>query len=77
MTIEQLENELIELPMEDRLRIARWLLDTVIESRGIKQSPIASRSILDILADAPGHLVFETAEDVDAYISAERDAWQN
>jgi hypothetical protein len=34
------------------------------------------RSILAVLADAPGHLVFETAEEVDAYLRSERDAWE-
>lgn len=34
-------------------------------------------SILDVLADAPGHLAFETADEVDAYIRAERDAWES
>lgn len=31
MTVKQLEKELIELPPHERLRIARWLLDTVLE----------------------------------------------
>lgn len=30
MTIEQLENELITLSPDDRLRLAHWLLDTLI-----------------------------------------------
>ena len=34
------------------------------------------RSLIDVLADAPGHLLFRTAEEVDAYISTERDAWE-
>lgn len=34
------------------------------------------RSILAVLADAPGHLAFQTAEDVDAYLRSERDAWE-
>jgi hypothetical protein len=33
-------------------------------------------SILDVLADAPGQLLFHTAEDVDAYLREERDAWE-
>ena len=37
--------------------------------------PNARRSILDILTEAPGHLAFATAEEVDAYLRAERDAW--
>lgn len=35
----------------------------------------AGRSALDILAEAPGHLVFETAEDVASYLKEERDSW--
>lgn len=30
----------------------------------------------DILAEAPGHLEFQTADEVDAYIREERDAWE-
>lgn len=33
------------------------------------------RSILEILAECPGHLLFQSADDVDATIRAERDAW--
>ena len=33
-------------------------------------------SIADTLADSPGHLVFQTAEDVDAYLREERDVWE-
>ena len=42
-------------------------------------SPIAStprrRSVLDILAECPGGLLFKTAEEVDAYINEERNSW--
>lgn len=34
------------------------------------------RSILAVLADAPGHLAFQTAEEVDAYLRSEHDAWE-
>ena len=34
------------------------------------------RSVLEILADAPGHRLFNTAEEVDAYIREERDSWE-
>ena len=33
------------------------------------------RSLLDILNEAPGHLLFKTAEEVDEYIREERDSW--
>lgn len=34
------------------------------------------RSILAVLADAPGHLAFQTADDADAYLQSERNAWE-
>lgn len=33
------------------------------------------KSALDILAKAPGHQLFKSAEEVDAYIKEERDSW--
>jgi hypothetical protein len=33
-------------------------------------------SILDVLAQAPGHLAFKTAEEVDAYLQQERQEWE-
>lgn len=35
----------------------------------------AGRSAVDILAEAPGHLLFKTAEDVASYLKDERDSW--
>ncbi len=34
------------------------------------------RSIMEILAEAPGHLAFQTAQEVDMYLREERDAWE-
>lgn len=33
------------------------------------------RSIVDILDEAPGRLVFDTAADVTAYLAEEKEAW--
>lgn len=33
------------------------------------------RRAIDILREAPGHQLFKTAEEVDAYINEERDSW--
>jgi hypothetical protein len=33
-------------------------------------------SILDVLSEAPGHLSFKTAEEVDAYLQQERQGWE-
>ena len=34
------------------------------------------RSVVDVLAEAPGHLAFRTADEVDAYVREERDGWE-
>ena len=42
----------------------------------VSQSPLSERrSVVDILAEAPGHLVFKTAEDVAVYLAEEKEAW--
>ena len=33
------------------------------------------RSVVDILAEAPGHLVFKTAAEVKAHLAEEKEAW--
>jgi len=34
-------------------------------------------SIMDVLTKAPGHLAFKTAEEADAYLREEREAWEH
>ena len=42
----------------------------------VSQSPVSERrSAVDILAEAPGGLVFKTAADVAAYLKEEKEAW--
>ena len=42
----------------------------------VSQSPVPERrSVVDILAEAPGGLVFKTAEDVAAYMKEEKESW--
>ena len=42
----------------------------------VSQSPAsAGRSAVDILAEAPGHRLFKTAEDVASYLKDERESW--
>ncbi len=40
-----------------------------------QSSASEGRSIVDILDEAPGHLVFTSAADVAAYLAEEKDAW--
>lgn len=41
-----------------------------------QSSDLTRRSIVDILAEAPGHLAFQNAAEVDAYLREERDSWE-
>ncbi|MDQ6661489.1 MAG: hypothetical protein M3Z24_11040 [Chloroflexota bacterium] len=38
--------------------------------------PTEQRHVIDILTTLPGHQLFHNAEEVDAYIQEERDAWE-
>ena len=40
-------------------------------------SALPRPSLVDVLASAPGHLAFQSAEEVDAYIRSERDGWED
>ena len=40
-----------------------------------RESEEVRRSVVDILAEAPGHLAFQTAEELDDYVQGERNAW--
>ena len=42
----------------------------------VSQPPVTERrSAIDILAEAPGGLVFKTAADVAAYLKEEKESW--
>ncbi len=60
-----------------RIEIVDWHLQAG-EEVDVVVSPAATgkrRSAVDILKEAPGHLVFKTAEDVAAYLKEEKDSW--
>lgn len=40
-----------------------------------RSSSTERRSVVDILAEAPGHRLFETGKEVDDYIKEERASW--
>ncbi len=42
----------------------------------LPSAAVPRRSILEVLAEAPGHLAFQSADEVDAYLREERDAWE-
>ena len=41
----------------------------------VLRSPTERRSVVDILAEAPGQRLFKTAKEVDDYIKEERASW--
>lgn len=41
-----------------------------------KSPPTTKRSAMDILAEAPGHRIFKTADAVNACLESEREAWE-
>ena len=41
----------------------------------VSQSSSNGRSAVDILAEAPGHRLFKTAEEVASYLKDERESW--
>ena len=45
---------------------------TIEDNETIEQS-----HVIDILKTLAGHRLYQSAEEVDAYISEERDAWEN
>lgn len=40
-----------------------------------QESPAERQHVIDIIKDLPGHRLFKTADEVDAYIREERDSW--
>ena len=40
-----------------------------------RSTPTERRSVVDILAEAPGHRLFKTGKEVDDYIKEERASW--
>lgn len=40
------------------------------------EEPVEKRPVRDVLANLPKHRLFQTAEEVDAYIREERESWE-
>lgn len=61
-----------QLPVEEMIEVI--LLFPVIERAS---TPQKKRSVMEILAEAPGHRVFRTVSDVERYLQEEHGAWGN
>ena len=60
-----------------RVRVIIALADGTEPSE--RALPIEERtgpSVIDLIRTLPGHRLFQTAEEVDAYVRTERDAWE-
>ena len=62
-----------KIEVTDQALPAGELVDVIILLPA--SSATTHRSVLDILAEAPGHRLFKTAADVDGYLQKEREAW--
>ena len=63
-------------------RARQHLAESVDKSLGTEIQPdlgavLPRPSLVEVLANAPGHLAFQSADEVDAHIRAERDAWDD
>jgi hypothetical protein len=62
-----------KIEVTDRALSAGEEVDVIVL---LPESPVtARRSAMDILAEAPGHRLFKTVADVEAYLQQEREAW--
>lgn len=50
-------------------------IETTESPKTSEEPRTEKRHVIDILAELPGHRLFKTAEEVDAYIREERDSW--
>ena len=62
----------------EELLALRTTVRNMISDRSTKaESANEAASILDIVREAPGHRVFQSAEDVKQYLSTERTIWDS
>lgn len=64
-----------KIEVTDQALTSGELVDVIILLPATSAMP--RRSAIDILAEAPGHRLFKTAEEVDDYLQKEREAWDH
>lgn len=69
-----LTNDGIQLPTRYRDWTGRNVKVILLSDDGAEQRP-SSNSALDIIAQTPGHRLFQTADEVDHHLLLERDQW--
>ena len=69
-----LTNDGIQVPSRYRDWTGRNVKVILLSDDDTEQRP-SSSSALDIIAQTPGHRLFQTADDVDRHLRSERDQW--
>ncbi len=75
-TKERLQAEIEHLSEDDMADLLR-IIQNRTQTGQNQQLSLMTKSITDVLAETPGHLAFQSAEEVDAYLRDERDAWEH
>ena len=62
------------LPSGEKLRLATLILQDLAEANGKAEREV---SALDLLENLPTQRVFNSSREVDEYLKAERESWDN
>lgn len=65
------QQSILPLPNGEKLRLAAIILQDLSNAEQSKQSA------LDLLQDLPNTRIFSSSKDVDNYLKAERESWDN
>lgn len=65
------QQSILTLPNGEKLRLAAIILQDLSNAEQSKQSA------LDLLQDLPNTRIFSSSKDVDNYLKAERESWDN
>ncbi|MBT8420560.1 MAG: hypothetical protein KJO08_06825 [Gammaproteobacteria bacterium] len=71
----RIHDGVIDIPLQHR-DLSKEDVKVILLMEEESPLPLARPSALDVLARAPGKRLFRSAEEVDDYLRAERDAWE-
>lgn len=72
----RIQNDVIQIPAQHRIWRGRTVKVILLAEEEIQQAQ-EPRSALDILAQTSGTRLFQTADEVDQHLRAERDQWDD
>lgn len=67
----------IDAIVEELLALRITVRNLISDRPATVESTNEAASILDIVQEAPGHRIFQSAEDVKQYLNIERATWDN